>query len=63
MRFWWSLHWGPFGVGDTIWRSKRRQRWYVAKLPGWECKHHHTREDTAEECALRELRRRERKNR
>ena len=59
MRFGWHVYLpGPFGVGGTIWRSKRRQRGYHGTLPGWKCPHNHQREDTAIACAQREARRR-----
>jgi len=62
MRFGWSFGLpGPFYIGGTIWRSKRRRprsRVYHGTLPGWRCKHDHRREDTAVECARREARRR-----
>lgn len=48
----------------TYWRSRPRRaprHWWAGKLDdGWTCPHHHTREDTAEACAQRELRRRAR---
>lgn len=48
----------------TLFRSGRRYRrhpYYYGRLPdGWHCPHHHTRPDTANECAERELRRRAR---
>jgi hypothetical protein len=63
MRLYWHKHLlGPFGIGGTIWRSKRRRprrKVYHATLPGgWTCPHNHRREDTAVECARREARRR-----
>jgi hypothetical protein len=62
MRFGWHVHLlGPFGVGGTIWQSKRRRprrKTYHGTLPGWTCPHNHTREDTATDCANREARRR-----
>lgn len=58
MRLSWHFGWGPFTLSDTIWRSRRKA--YAAVLPGWQCPHRHTREDTALTCRQRELRRRER---
>jgi hypothetical protein len=62
MRFGWHVHLlGPFGVGGTIWQSKRRRprrTVYHGTLPGWQCPHNHQREDTAITCAQREARRR-----
>jgi hypothetical protein len=51
---------GPFYLGGTVWRSKRRSRriTYHGELPGWHCPHSHTRPDTAIACANRELRQR-----
>jgi hypothetical protein len=53
---------GPFYLGGTIWQSKRhvpRRPYYFGQLPGgWKCPHHHRREDTARDCASREMRRR-----
>jgi hypothetical protein len=48
------FHLGPFYAGE-VWRfRKRRQRerpyWYGYLPDGSRCPHHHTREDTAEEC-------------
>jgi hypothetical protein len=48
MRLGWFIHLpGPFGIGGTIWRSKRRRRGYYGTLPGRKCPHNHQREDTA----------------
>jgi hypothetical protein len=61
MRFGWHINLpGPFGLGGTIWQSRPRRRpVYHGTLPdGWECPHNHRREDTAIDCANRELRRR-----
>lgn len=65
MRLGWHVHLlGPFGVGGTIWQSKRRRRrtpyWsgVHSALPGWKCPHHHQREDTAAGCGNREYARR-----
>lgn len=64
MRLGWHVHlFGPFSVGGTIWRSKRRRsrrRVYHGTLPGWTCPHNHTRPDTARDCANAEARRRAR---
>jgi hypothetical protein len=50
---------GPFSIGGTVWRSKRRrQRGIHGKLPGWTCPHDHRRQDTADDCAYKEARRR-----
>lgn len=51
---------GPFYIGGTLYRSKRRRRGgYHGRLPdGWRCPHNHSREDLAAECARREARRR-----
>jgi hypothetical protein len=52
---------GPFYLGGTVWRSRRRRRRqpvYHGQLPGWQCPHDHKRTDTAAACADRELRRR-----
>jgi hypothetical protein len=64
MRLGWSIPLpGPFRLSGTIWRSGRRRRrsrtpvWH-GQLPGWQCPHNHTREDTAVACARREARRR-----
>jgi hypothetical protein len=51
---------GPFYIGGTVWRSKRRRRGYHGTLPGWKCEHVHRTRTAAEECANRELRRRAR---
>jgi hypothetical protein len=48
---------GPFYLGGTVWRSRRRRRTYHGTLPGWKCPHNHQREDTAIACAQRELQR------
>ena len=57
MRLGWRIHlFGPFTLGGTIWRSRRRG--FHGTLPGWRCPHNHTREDTAVACAQREARRR-----
>jgi hypothetical protein len=57
MRLGWFVHLpGPFGIGGTIWRSKRRG--YHGTLPGWQCPHNHSRMDLAVACAEREARRR-----
>lgn len=63
MRLYWHKHlFGPFGIGGTIWRSKRRRRrqpvWHAQLPDGWRCPHDHRREDTADACRDRELRRR-----
>lgn len=63
MRLGWSVPLpGPLRLSGTIWRSRRRRnkrrQVYHATLPGWQCKHNHTREDTALACAAREQRRR-----
>lgn len=63
MRLGWDVHlFGPLYLSDTIWRSRRRPRGKVwhGTLPGWNCPHNHTREDTAVECARREQQRRRR---
>jgi hypothetical protein len=65
MRLGWHVHlFGPFGVGGTIWQSRRRRRrrkGFHGTLPdGWTCPHNHTRPDTARDCAEREVRRRQR---
>ena len=44
---------GPFSVGGTIWRSRRRRRrrkvWHgEIKAIRWQCPHNHQRQDTAE---------------
>ena len=49
---------GPFSIGGTVWRSKRRRRGYHGTLPSWKCPHNHSRPDLAEACAQREARRR-----
>lgn len=49
---------GPFSIGGTVWRSKRRHRGYHGTLPSWKCPHNHSRPDLAEACAQREARRR-----
>ena len=57
----WHVHLlGPFGVGGTIWQSRRRSRRkvYHGTLPGWTCPHNHARDDLAVACAQREARRR-----
>jgi hypothetical protein len=59
MRLGWHLGWGPLTLSDTIWRSRRRRPAWAATLPGWQCPHRHTREDTALACRQRELRRRQ----
>jgi hypothetical protein len=60
MRLGWHIHlFGPFSVGGTLWRSKRRRRGYHGTLPGWKCPHGHSRPDLAEACAQREARRRQ----
>jgi len=48
---------GPFSIGGTVWRSKRRRRGYHGTLPSWKCPHNHSRPDLAEACAQREARR------
>jgi hypothetical protein len=59
MRLGWHVHLlGPFSVGGTIWRSRRRRRGYHGTLPGWKCPHNHSRMDLAMACAQREERRR-----
>jgi hypothetical protein len=63
MRLTWHRHLlGPFGIGGTIWQSRRRRprrEVYHGTLPGgWTCPHNHSREDTAIACAQREERRR-----
>ena len=65
MRLTWHKHLlGPFGVGGTIWQSKRRRlrgakrKVYHGTLPGWKCQHNHSRMDLAVACAQREERRR-----
>jgi hypothetical protein len=64
MRFGWHIGLpGPFGIGGTIWQSRRRRRrrkvWHgeIGAI-GWRCAHNHQRQDTAEDCARREARRR-----
>lgn len=66
MRFGWYIPLpGPFGIGGTIWRSKRRrprrQVWHGTLPGGWGgkgiCPHNHQREDTATDCTARESRR------
>lgn len=54
---------GPFNLGGTLWRSgrhrdRRRQVWHGTLTDGWQCRHDHHREDTAQACAQREQRRR-----
>ena len=63
MRLGWRLRLlriGPFSesLSGTHWRSKRRRRpfWHGTLPDGWVCQHEHRREDTAVECANRELR-------
>jgi hypothetical protein len=60
MRLGWRIHLlGPFSVGGTVWRSRRRRgRVYHGTLPGWKCPHSHSRMDLAVACAQREARRR-----
>jgi hypothetical protein len=61
MRLGWHVHLlGPFGVGGTIWQSRRRRRGRVfhGTLPnGRPCPHNHRRQDTADDCTLSSLRR------
>jgi hypothetical protein len=61
MRITWSLPLpGPFRIGGTLWRSKRRPRgktWH-GTLPGWKCHHDHRTVEAARECAAREQRKR-----
>jgi hypothetical protein len=63
MRLGWRVRLGgPFYLGGTIWRSKRRRprrKTYHGTLPGWKCPHNHSREDLAIACAQREARRRQ----
>jgi hypothetical protein len=66
MRFGWHIGLpGPFYLGGTIWRSKRRRRrsrrpvWHGTLPGGWRCPHNHTRPDTATACANAEARRRQ----
>jgi hypothetical protein len=50
---------GPFYLGGTLWRSRRRRgRVYHGTLPGWRCHHGHRSEGAAIDCAQRETRRR-----
>lgn len=62
MRLTWHKHLlGPFGIGGTIWQSRRRRpkrEVYHGTLPGWTCPHNHSRMDLAVACAQREERRR-----
>jgi hypothetical protein len=68
MRLGWSVGAGPFRLGGTIWRSKRRGKRRKTKRPepfhgslpqiGWTCQHNHSRADLAGDCARREARRR-----
>lgn len=64
MRLGWSIRvLGPIRLSGTLWRSKprsKRRTVYHGQLPGWQCPHNHTREDTARECARREAKRRAR---
>ena len=55
MRIGWSIPLpGPFRVGGTVWRSKRRGM--HGTLPGWKCPHNHSRPDLAIACANRHAR-------
>jgi hypothetical protein len=62
MRIWWSLPLpGPFRIGGTVWRSKSRRSGFHGVhdlLPGWQCRHNHSRLDLAADCANREYARR-----
>ena len=60
MRLGWHVHLlGPFSLGGTLFRSRRRGPRYHATLPGgWQCPHDHRRPDTAQRCCLAELKRR-----
>ena len=71
MRLTWHKHLlGPFGIGGTVWQSRRRRprrevyrrrprrEVYHGTLPGWKCPHNHSRMDLAVSCAQREERRR-----
>lgn len=51
---------GPFYLGGTVWQSQRprAKRWHGTLPDGWRCPHGHLREDTATECARKEVRRR-----
>jgi hypothetical protein len=55
---------GPFYIGGTIFRTRRRKKGSNRKVyhgtlaSGWKCQHNHSREDLAKACAERELRRR-----
>lgn len=61
VRIYWSLPLpGPFRIGGTVWRSRRRRQVYSGTLPGWECHHEHRTPEAALECAQRESRRRAR---
>jgi hypothetical protein len=64
IRLGWHKHLlGPFGIGGTIARVTfgPRRTVYHGKLPdGWRCPHDHERQDTADACRDRELRRRTR---
>jgi len=51
---------GPFSLGGTLGRSRRRRRGWHGTLPGWRCPHNHSRPDLAKACADRELARRRR---
>lgn len=61
MRIGWSIPLpGPFRLSGTLWRSGRRRRVYHGTLPGWKCRHRHSRPDLARACAQREAQRRRR---
>jgi hypothetical protein len=51
---------GPFSIGGTLWRSKRRRprkRYFYGYLAdGSHCPHHHTRVDTAQACTRKNKR-------
>jgi len=48
---------GPFYLGGTIWRSRRRG-WHGTLPDGWKCHHQHRSQEAAVECAQNEERRR-----
>jgi hypothetical protein len=71
VRLGWSVGFGPFRLGGTIFRTRRRRKrrraparrvWHGQVTNQgrvvWTCPHNHSRPDLADACSERELKRR-----